>query len=441
MATLTKLVPPAVIGSGGMDVDPSLVLLGINKKLQHESVPDDIFEDLGERMVSHGKKVAIPNAVFLKLEAVATGTREVTVPLLMALTGAPHIGKGTPIGEEKVQQLKFCTFPYEEVSYAVSEEKYGKLKNEMEVYHVFGEIQPGISLYMKELHGERIREALVETFDSILTGSASAAVRTPHLNKNWFVPNISTEAQPAYDKDYGQTYTPSTGVYSAGDGAGMVESVADVLELAADTQDGVNANISLGFLRALDFYAANNLRIEPIMIDGKRTYIVLIPSSQAFLLEDPVDGQLGGIFKGMVRATGNEMKYTGVLGRVKSLLLVEDQRYPTITVTGADGSWIISPAYLKPGNSDSRNKAVHDATSNKSWDLGILMGKAAVCDWVVTPLHFEYENQNYNHDRGTGVFGEEGVSLVQYDIETVADDTKENYGSVVLPMTTPSIIG
>jgi len=235
MADYTKLAPPAVIGSAGMDVDPSLVLKGVNKKLRMESVLDDVFEDLGERMVSHGKKVAVPNAVFLKLEAVATGSRTVTVPMLMALTGAPHIGKGTPIGEEKTQQLKFATFNYEEVSYAVASELYGKLANEMAVYKVFGEIQPGISLYMKELHGERIREAVIETFDSILTGAASNAVETPHLNKNWFVPNRNVDQQPVYDKDYGQTYTPATGVYSDGTGAGMVEKVADVLELAADT--------------------------------------------------------------------------------------------------------------------------------------------------------------------------------------------------------------
>jgi len=443
MATLTQVVSPNVIGgtygSGGMDVDPSLVLKGINKKLNLESVLDDVFEDLGERMVSHGKKVEVPNAVFLKLEAVANGTRTVTVPMLMALTGAPHIGPGTPIGEEKRQNLKFATFNYEEVSYAVTEERFGKLKNEMQVYNVFGEIQPGISLYMKELHGERIREAIIETFDSILTGAASGAVETPHLNKNWFVPNRSTEQQPSYVTKYGQTYTPSTGVYSAGSGDGMVEAVADALELAADTADGINATASLDYFRALDFYAANNLRIDPIMVNGKKTYIVLVPSTQVYLLETPVEGQLGGIFTGMVRATGDEMKYTGVLGRIKSLLLVEDQRYPTLTVTGADGSWIISPAYVKPGNSDSRNKAVHNSTSNKSWDCGALLGKAALVDWVVTPLHFEYENQNYNHDRGTGVFGEEGISCVQYDIETQADGTKENYGSVVLPFATPTI--
>jgi hypothetical protein len=143
----------------------------------------------------------------------------------------------------------------------------------------------------------------------------------------------------------------------------------------------------------------------------------------------------------MVRSNEDEMKYTGVIGRVGKLLLIEDQRYPTIEVTGANGSWGITPSYLNPGDDDDRNKAVHNSTSNKTWDIGFLLGKAAVAEWEVTPIHMEYENQHYSHDKGTGAFGEGGISLVQYDLDSGSQDdtTKENFGSIVLPFTTPAI--
>ena len=103
---------------------------------------------------------------------------------------------------------------------------------------------------------------------------------------------------------------------------------------------------------------------------------------------------------------------------------------------------ILTPAFVKPGNTDARNKAVYAAGSNDAWDLGFLMGQAAVCEWTVRELHFETETQNYGYNKGTGAFGESGISLVEYD---AADgwagtaNNRENYGSVVLAWTAPTV--
>jgi len=396
----------------------------VQKKLQMESILDDIFEDLGADVVSSGEKVAVPNAIFLKLDAVAKGTHTITVPLLMKLSGAPHYGPGTPVGKELKQTLKYATFYYDEYSQAVASENYGRVANELGVYGVFEMIQPELSVYMKELHGKRIRQALLETHCGVITDAVGSTV-AGHLNKNWFVPNTSLVDQPEYDSVLGD----------------FDEKIADVLELAADTVDGASANISLDYLLALDYYAPNRLKIQAIEVGGKKTYVVLVPSTQMFRLRTNEKGQLGDIYTGMVRSSEDEMKYTGVIGRVGKLLLIEDQRYPTIEVTGADGSWAITPTYVDPGDDDSRNFAVHDSSSNKAWDIGFLLGKAALAEWEVTPIHMQFETQHYDHDKGTGAFGEGGISLVQYDLDagSQTDATKENYGSIVLPFTTPAI--
>jgi hypothetical protein len=408
----------------GLNVEEGMRIKMVQKKLQMESILDDIFEDLGADVVSSGESIAIPNAIFLKLDAVTKGTHTITVPLLMKLSGAPHLGPGTPIGHELKQTLKYATFYYDEYSQAVASENFGRVANEFGVYGVFEMIQPELSIYMKELHGKRIREALLETFDSVITDATGSTV-SGFLNKNWFVPNTDTASQPAYDSVLGD----------------FDENIADVLELAADTADGVNANISLDYLLALEYYAPNILKIQPIDIGGKTSYAVLVPSTQMFRLRTNEKGQLGDIYTGMVRSSEDEMKYTGVVGRVGKLLIIEDQRYPTIEITGADGSWAITPTYLEPGDDDSRNKAVYESTSNKQWDIGFLLGKAAVAEWEVTPIHMQYENQHYDHDKGTGAFGEGGICLVQYDLDadSQTDSTKENYGSIVLPFTTPAI--
>lgn len=420
---VTKTVAPNSLAD--MNVEAELKIRAISKKLQMESVLDDIFEDLGSDVVGvEGKNLSIPDAIFLKLEGLATGTRQITVPVLMTLSGAPTIGPKTPIGAEAKQNLKYATFKYEEYSYAVASEEWGTLSNDMAAYGVFAMIQPQISLYMKELRGERIREALLLTHCSILTG-ATSPVETAKWNKNWFVANTDIGAQPTYNATV----------------AGFTENIGDVLEASTTTAGGAEANISLGYLRALDHYATNYLKIEPIMIGGKKTYVVLVPSSQVFKLASTEEGQLGEFHKGVYRKNEDEMCYKGVIDRVGSLLLVEDQRYPTLTQTGTDGAWVLTPNFLKPGDVDNRNKAVYNSTSNKSFDIGFLLGKGAVAEMEVRGLHFETESQHYGRDRGTGAFGESGISLVEYDLDAGSQDdtSRENWGSVVLAMSTPSI--
>jgi hypothetical protein len=141
----------------------------------------------------------------------------------------------------------------------------------------------------------------------------------------------------------------------------------------------------------------------------------------------------------MVRSSEDEMRYTGVLGRVGSLLLVEDQRYPTIIRTDDGTNQTLTPSFVKPGNVDGRAKT---PSGDARWDIGFLLGQAAVAELEVQPLHFETEEQNYGRDRGTGAFGESGISLVEYDVDAaaVANTSKENKGSIALSWTCPSII-
>ena len=70
-----------------------------SKKLQMESVLDDIFEDLGEYVVGSEKTkaVTVPDAIFLKLEATPQGARQTTIPFLKVLTGDPTIGATTEL--------------------------------------------------------------------------------------------------------------------------------------------------------------------------------------------------------------------------------------------------------------------------------------------------------------------------------------------------------
>lgn len=426
---LTNVLPPNSLAD--MGVEAELVLKAIDKKLQIESVLDDIFEDLGADVVgSTEEPQAIPDAIFLNIGGQPTGTRQVTVPFLQALSGDPTIGPFTPVGREAKQNLKYATFKYQEYSFAVASTAWGTTYNDMAVYGVFEKIQPQISLYMKEFHGQRVREALLLTHDSVLTsidpsGGGITPVEEIGFNKNWFISNTEVHLQPQYDTVL----------------QGFTNNIGEKLVAAATNHatDPGATEINLNNLRALEYYATNVLKIDPIMVSGKKTYVVLIPSTQVNKLKGNEQGQLGDIYTGMVRSSDDEMRYTGVLGRVGSLLLVEDQRYPTINRSDDGTNQTIAPSFVKPGDVDNRAKT---PSGDARWDIGYLLGKAAVAELEVQPLHFETEEQNYGRDRGTGAFGESGISLVEYDLDvaSVGNATKENKGSIVLAWTIPTIV-
>lgn len=431
MADVTAVGAPSAFsgmnsGDGG-DVTLGLKLDAINTKLEIESTLDDVFEELGAEVVSSGNPIQVPNAIFMKLSAQPTGARTVTVPLLKALAGAAGVGAGTPVGSELTQNLKYATFYYDEYYQAVASENFGMKANDMAMYKVFEQIQPQISKYFKEYRGQRIREALLRSRCAVAQNQSAA-----HWNQNWFVANTAFGSQPAKD----------------GTAADFLTGLITALDAAGGAGDGANANIDLDYLLALEFYAANTLKIPTLSIGGQETYVVLVPSTQAAVLRKNEAGQLGGIYSQMVRSTADEMKYTGYITRVGKLLLIEDQRYPTLVVNS--GSSGVTAAYVNPGNSDSRSKTAYNGSggANKSFDLGFLLGPAAVCEWVVKPLHYEIEKQNYNRSQGTGAFGEGGIAIVEYDTDsgwdvagswTGSTDTRENFGSCVLALSTPSM--
>jgi len=424
MSTVTALAAPNAFsgmnsGDGGT-VDTGLKLDAINTKLEIESTLDDIFEELGADVVSSGRSVSIPNAIFFRLGASPTGARSVTVPILMALAGSVGSGAGTPVGSELGQNLKYAKFYYDEYYQAVASENWGMKANDMAMYGVFSHIQPQLSKYFKELRGKRIRQASLRTLCEIADNQATA-----HWNKNFFIANTALGSQPVYDNDEA-TYRAL--IIAALDSAGGTSG------------DGANANIDLDYLLSLEYYAANTKRIKPIMVGGQETYVVLIPSTQVQILKRNDAGQLGAIYTSMNRKTNDEMSYTGYITRVGKLLLIEDQRYPTML----SASTALTPVYCNPGNSDTRGTAVYNGSSNKNWDIGFLYGAGAVCEWVVKPLHFEIEKQNYGRDQGTGAFAEGGIATVEYDTDTGwagtgGSDYRENFGSIVLCFTTPTI--
>lgn len=405
-----------------MDVDTGLKYDAIQRKLQIESTLGEIFLDLGSDVVEVGQKVMVPDSCIMRITS-EKGARTQTMPLENPLAGVARIGTQAQQGYERQTTLEYMQIHYTEYSQAVIEEHWGMNYNDLTLYNFYAGNQPRLSKWFAEDEGQQYREALLERYSSKLVASTSgtAVASATEYNNNWFIANTDFGAQPTYSS------TDAT----------HITNIDTALQNAATGTSGVNANIDLNYLINLNHYAETEKRIKPVTIGGQPTYVVLIPAPQFHKLLQTNSGQLGEVWENVSALTKEEQAFPGVVGRVMSLLIVKDTRYPELT---SDYAGTHTIQYVQPGNTDGRTKSVYNGTTNIAWDIGFLMGQAAIIDWMVTPLHFESESTEYGKITGSGAFTERGINLGVYDTDTATNLNIKNFGSIVLAFTSTNIV-
>lgn len=406
-----------------MDVDSGLLLDIINRKLQVESTLDDVFVDLGPEVSFNGGKVSIPDSIVMKVSS-EKGPRTQVMPIENPLAG-PGLGGVVERmqGNERFVTVQYMKIYYNEFFQGVAGEKWGVHYNDLQVFNYYANEQPRLSKWFKEDRGKQYREALLERYAWPLTKAGvvnDTTGLTQSYNPNWFLANTD--------------FADNDGIYDA-TGSTMISNLDTAFQAAATGTNGVNANISLDYLIYLSEYAAKQKRIETVNIGGQDSFVVCLPSSQYLKLLQDTDGQLGGIWTKVADLSSEEQRFPGIIGRVMNLVIVKDTRYPTITSNYAGAHSVV---YVEPGNIDNRPSGVYNASTNATWEIGYLLGKGAIIDWMVTPLHFEMEETEYGKIYGKAAFTEEGIQLGNtYDLDTAGAAIK-NFGSIVLGFTAAS---
>jgi hypothetical protein len=166
--------------------------------------------------------------------------------------------------------------------------------------------------------------------------------------------------------------------------------------------------------------------IDPIIVGGEQKYPTLIPARQAVFLKNAnVGGSFGAIWTQYNRMNKVAMHWPNYLGDFGNLILIEDPRAPTLLLGGTSAPFTLTAGYLYPGRNDQRSASVN------ARDVGWVLGKGALVDWVAETLHWETENAlTYNKFRGRGGFGTYGVQQTQYDNQ--AGTNRLQFSSIAL---------
>lgn len=377
-------------------------------KLYDESLFRDIFSRL-RTIFDYTSNIDMPlDTLVFELDAQAsTGFRTATLGFIEALQNTPRYGNAQQqIGFEETLREKSQTIYYNEMSHAVALWNYGIAYNDQNPYGInMGKATALLANYMEELFGLHYRQALLQRFAVNLTFAPTN--QTQVWNNHWYIKNVGdVRNQPAYSTVL-QTHT---------------NNIANAL-IAAGT--GVNSTLDSIFLTGLMHYITTN-RIEPLVIDGEKCWILTVPTNQVYHVHDldRNDG-LASYWTSVSRMPDKKANFPYLLGKWIKIYLVEDERAPTLTLSGSAAPFTLTPGYVLPGNIDQRD------TSDGARDVGFLMGKAPLIDWYYTRVHHKYDDYNYQKWEGKGAFAERGVQLRWYDDVTATNTSAEQRYSVV----------
>lgn len=397
--------------------------------VQKEALPEEVFDRLSADYVyAVGEDApSLPNAIYLKLDVNANDARTVSIPLIKGLVEEPTEGSTADqrFNEER-RITKDFVMEYTDVSHATTNQKYGIEALTKKPYRIFEDRARALGRYFKQLFGRYRRQALLEQHSQNLS-------EAPHFladawSPNWYVPNVGNTNQPAYDSTY----------------ADHTNNIVAALTAAGT---GQNATGTVLYFQRLEEWARNEAFINPIDFgDGTTGYVVLVPTPVARWLKNPVNGlpTLGDVWT-RVQAFSEEIKfmYPGLLGQLGSLRLVEDQRYPTLTLggsasggSGGGAAYTMTAQYRGMGRADDGSSDPRDKSINAR-QIGFLLGKAALIEWMAEKFHWEWEYEQYDKFYGSGVFCSGGFKQPMYDIDTGTDISLQQDSSIVLPFATP----
>jgi len=353
----------------------------------------------------------------------------------------------TLLGNEDEQTLYWTKLYYNEIKKALKFWKMGYNYNDTEYLNFVETNGPALALAYAELYDTRCQQALLVTYAEELINTPTSLAQ--QFNKNWIIPNLAEGNYPDWDvtattrtdgtADSDEYY--SSRVYSGA--TCIVENIAAALISAAGTDSTSKALLKTDWVAQASYYAAQQLRLEQIMIDGIPTLLFLVhPAVKAWMMNpNNTSSPASNIANIMEYKDPKRMTMPGEFGRLfENLLFVTNHRAPTMVVGGSAGSYTLLPGYLWPSNNDDRNTSAWSNTSgstNYAFDICYIVGANALARYTRDAMASNLSDKSeYGFIQGLAGYLGEGVQIPAWDLDTATDSpvTQVQHGSCVVPV-------
>lgn len=215
------------------------------------------------------------------------------------------------------------------------------------------------------------------------------------------------------------------------------ENIGDAAAASTDA----NNHITVERLIDMSDIASDNFRIKPIMIEGEEYYILYAaPEEVRRLRKSQKSGSYAADWLGS-RALGEAQKIVpGAKMGVASILVIEDKRNATASITGADTSWGIAFGYLQPGWLSTRHNTLE---AKKTFNVNVLVGAESLFEYNRQGVSFAKALPNYGFIKGEAIYDIDSFTLPCFDVDVAGQtaSTIANEGSLLLLSARESTIG
>jgi hypothetical protein len=432
---------PASANSFAAAKAAAMKVVAYNAKLRQENPLQSIFTKLASAVEYKDTGIQVPNDIVMKLEKPVKGTSSIVIGLKMLLQGAPTYNSTALIGNEENYRLKYMKVYFGLIRKAVSTEQYGITANDASAYNLYGEVQPDLSLYFGELLDYRFQKALVLKYaDEIVDLGLSGVAH--RFNPNIVIPTETAAVAVSGFDTVNPTETagtwPAADSFVDGTSGEFIELIEAALSTASESYAAPeNLDLNVAKLLSVEVWAKQTAKMEPLMVGGKPTFLLALPTGAMAKLLSPTSGSpnsVGNIRKDAASLTGDELVIPNAQFRVGMFLVTENLRNPTLTISGTGESAAAAVGFMCPGNNDGRNATAYDSASNRVFDLGFILGKGCLINWVVQPLKFATELYDYEMVKGFGAYEMGGVQMVEFndDDNTGAKNFQRNSAVLIL---------
>lgn len=379
-------------------VDAATKKLAWDSTLRMESGLDDIFG--GFNGVTTEQGMEIPNAMKVTYKP-ETGAAETTLTMLRPLGGTGVTGETQQVGNEDNQTTVSMKIYANRISNAVPTKQYGPDYFNQNYLKIYDKAATQLGRWHKENDGKQIRQALCEVYSGNLLDSPTSL--TAGINSNWIMPDSDGSTVVPYDSTLADYKT--------------------AIETAWGTPNSTN-RLSVKVLNDLEDIAYATMELEALEIGGGNTIILTVPSTQRAFLRDPGSDSYFELLKDADTRGNNNRAITGILGKYGNLLLAVDMRAPTVTINSG-----VTFGYKGAGNTD--NRAANGANVG---NIGMLLAKGALFEYVQEELRMPTETQDYERIKGIAATKTTGWSLAQYDnLVSPTDTSIVNKSSAIVP--------
>lgn len=351
----------------------------IETKLRQEALVGDPLANFTGSYNVLTKQIPIDSTI---ITVNSSDTTRFTVGVRRALIGTGVEGRESAKGREEDLRTSEMDIYANSWGHAVPTETYGVDYVRQNAVKIYKEAQPELSRWGGQMIGMKKRQALNEIYS--YEQVKAPVSRTLGLNGNIYAMGASAfAARGASLAAYVSTIST------------LVTTVATTPATYRATLDNLNLLVEL---------ASTVKQIEPMTIDGMESYLLILPMNQWRKLFG--QNATPSSFTDLAKYDNSGKIINGITAfKYSNLIIMGDPRY---SQASSDGAGALQFSYKGP------NLTPTGTNLAKVANIGYLLGKGSLYEMVNEEMHFEMDVDNYQRDKGIGMFCTKSYTLAQF---------------------------